>query len=302
MVVATGFFDGVHRGHCVVLDELASRARDLHTESIALTFWPHPRTVLQDGARELRLLTSLQEKTTLISSRGVDKVEVLPFTRDFCSLTAEQYLRDYVKGYYGADAIVLGYDNRLGSDLATPSQTEEIARSLGLEVFRPSSLALEGRTISSTLIRNLLLEGEVESAAELLGYSYGLSGVVVSGCRLGRTLGFRTANMQLYDPLKLIPGRGVYLVKVFTLGKEFFGMTNIGVRPTVSSGDEYATRTIETNIFDFDSEIYGLDISIRFLGKIRDEVRFPSLGELSSQLGRDREKCKKMIEEGRYFK
>lgn len=297
MVVATGFFDGVHTGHCIVLDELVAQARGRHTESIVLTFWPHPRTVLQDGARTLRLLNSLQEKTNLLKARGVDRVEVLNFTKDFSGLTTEEYLRKYVVETYGADAMVLGYDNRMGSDCTSPDETERIARNLGLDVFRPRSFGIGDRTVSSTAIRNALLEGDVDQASDMLGYWYGLSGVVVAGRQTGRKIGFPTANMQLYDPLKLIPGRGVYLVKVFTQGREFYGMTNIGVRPTVSSGDEFASQTIETNIFDFDEEVYGLDISIRFVDKIRDEVRFGSLEDLSAQLSRDREYCKNRINE-----
>ena len=163
------------------------------------------------------------------------------------------------------------------------------AEDLGLEVIRTEMVPSEkGYAVSSTKIRERLEEGDVRGAADMLGYEYGLHGVVVSGNRIGRTIGFPTANMQLYEPLKLVPGNGVYFVKVDTLERSFYGMCNIGLRPTVSAGN---SRTIETNIFDFDEDIYGLDLEITFIRKIRDEIRFASLEDLKAQLARDRETC-----------
>ena len=289
MVVATGFFDGVHLGHRLVLEKLVSVARARGEGSEVVTFWPHPRNVLQDDARNLRLLTSLSEKKDLISSIGVDKVEVLPFTRSFSRLTTKEYLEDYVKGRFGGKAILLGYDNRIGSDLLSPVEIAEVAERLGLEVIRTESLSSpKGIVVSSTKIREAVASGDVEGAAAMLGYKYSLFGVVVAGNRLGRTIGFPTANMRLYEPLKLLPGNGVYSVEVESLGRKFKGMCNIGTRPTVNAGRD---RTVETNIFDFDEDIYGLDLKVTFLRKIRDERRFASLDALKAQLIRDRESC-----------
>ena len=289
MVIATGFFDGVHRGHRFLLDQLTDEARKRGEESMVITFWPHPRNVLQDDARNLRLLTSMDEKKSLLRAAGVDHVEVLPFTKSFAALTTEEYLRDYVMGRFGGKAILLGYDNRIGSDLCAPEKTAEIAGGLGLEVIREKSLASEsGVVISSTKIRNSLTEGDIIAANDMLGYGYQLYGVVVSGNRLGRTIGFPTANMQLYEPLKLVPGRGVYLVVVETLGNKYHGMCNIGIRPTVGNGNAV---TIETNIFDFDEDIYGLDIRLTFKQKIRDEVKFRDVTHLAGQLAKDRDEC-----------
>lgn len=219
----------------------------------------------------------------------MDHVEVLPFTKSFAALTTEEYLRDYVMGRFGGKAILLGYDNRIGSDLCAPEKTAEIAGGLGLEVIREKSLASEsGVVISSTKIRNSLTEGDIIAANDMLGYGYQLYGVVVSGNRLGRTIGFPTANMQLYEPLKLVPGRGVYLVDVETLGNKYHGMCNIGIRPTVGNGNAV---TIETNIFDFDEDIYGLDIRLTFRQKIRDEVKFRDVTHLAGQLAKDRDEC-----------
>lgn len=294
MVVATGFFDGVHLGHRFILRTLVEEAAARGDESMVVTFWPHPRNVLQDDARNLRLLTSMEEKKALLKSIGVDHIEVLPFSKAFSRLTAEEYLKEYVIGKFGGNAILLGYDNRLGSDLCTPEQTAALAEKLGLDVIRPEFYTAEGGiVVSSTKIRNALASGDIVLANSMLGYDYQLFGVVVSGNRLGHTIGFPTANMQLYEPLKLVPGNGVYLVKVETLGNVYDGMCNIGVRPTIGSGN---TITIETNIFDFDEDIYGLDIRVSFVCKIRDEVKFNDLSLLAAQLEKDREHCRNILD------
>ena len=275
-VVTTGFFDGVHLGHRHVLETLVSSARERGEEALVVTFWPHPRTVLQQDARDFRLLTSLEEKKALLLSCGVDRVEVIPFTRAFAALTAAEYL-DLLREKYGATLVVMGYDNRIGSDHRTAAELPGVV--VVDEVGNDS--------LSSTKIRKELEEGNVTGAAAMLGRPYGLTGVVVAGNRLGRTIGFPTANMQLYEPLKLVPGNGVYAVDVDVLGQKYRGMTNIGTRPTVGG----TTRTIETHILDFDQDIYGLPMEIRFLRRIRSEVRFPSLDALRAQLEKDRIAC-----------
>ena len=293
MVVATGFFDGVHLGHRHVIKHLVDAAAVRGVESTVLTFWPHPRNVLQKEARDLRLLTTLQQKKEMLLSLGVDHVEVLPFTKDFSSVTVEQYLRETVIGKFGGTAILLGYDNRIGCDAKDADHVARVAESVGLEVIRAEMLVSDsGVAVSSTKIRGRLAEGDVTGAAEMLGYNYTLHGVVVAGNRLGRTIGFPTANMQLYEPLKLVPANGVYFVHVRTLGRELYGMCNIGHRPTVGEGN---ARTIETNIFGFDEDIYGLDMEIFFIQKIRDEIRFDSLDALRERLDIDRDLCLSLI-------
>lgn len=270
---------------------------------------------------------------------GVDRVEVLDFSRDFSRLTAEQYLRDVLISRLGCTAVVLGYDHRFGSDGLSRDALVPLANSLGLDVIdcdAVSSVASEGSSpretvppsapreggahrqmggvlrsrtfregncpqepggalpaISSTRIRKALENGDVEGAAEMLGYRYGLHGVVVAGNQLGRTIGFPTANMQLYEPLKLVPANGVYLTEVETIGSHFYGMTNIGVRPTVSGA---GVRTIETHILDFDELIYGLDLKLSFVSKIRDERKFASLEALGAQLAVDKAVCRELVE------
>ena len=288
MVVATGFFDGVHVGHRLVIQQLVEAAAVRGDESMVITFWPHPRNVLQKEARSLRLLTTLAQKKQLLHDLGVNRVEVLQFTKGFSTMTTEDYLRMLIKEY-GVRAILLGYDNRMGSDAKGADEVARAAENLGIEVLRADMVPSEnGYAVSSTKIRERLEEGDVKGAASMLGYDYQLHGVVVAGNRLGRTIGFPTANMQLYEPLKLIPANGVYFVTVRTLGRELYGMCNIGCRPTVGEGN---ARTIETNIFGFDEDIYGLDLEIGFVTKIRDEVRFDSIEALRNQLTIDRDTC-----------
>ena len=293
-----------------MLSAVVSSARERGEEAVVVTFWPHPRTVLQQDAREFRILTSLEEKKALLAAAGIDRVEVLPFTREFAAMTAQEYLQ-LLRDKYDASLVVMGYDNRIGSDRLTidaltgafESRKPSSLRSLSL----PTSLRAVGPlpftwpraamvsedsnapVISSTKIRKALTEGRVEEANAMLGYRYELYGVVVAGNQLGRTMGFPTANMQLYEPLKLVPANGVYAVEAEVLGATYKGMCNIGMRPTVGG----ATRTIETHILDFDQDIYGLPLRIRFLRRIRDERKFPSLEALREQLKQDALNCKK---------
>ena len=285
---------------------MVSAARERGVEATVVTFWPHPRTVLQQDARDFRLLSSLDEKKALLAAAGIDRVEVIPFTREFSALTAAEYLA-LLRERYGATVVVMGYDNRIGSDRMTaaeledncsrnPSSLRSSSLPTPLRVVGPLPLIAGGgkgsgeqqSSISSTKIRHALEEGRVEDANEMLGYEYGLYGVVVAGNRMGRTIGFPTANMQLYEPLKLVPGNGVYAVEVEVLGQLYRGMTNIGMRPTVGG----TARTIETHILDFDQDIYGLPLRLRFLRRIRDERKFPSLEALRRQLEADREACR----------
>ena len=292
MIATTGFFDGVHTGHRLVIERLVSLARERGDESLVVTFWPHPRAVLQDGARELRLLTTLEEKKAMLAALGVDRVEVLDFTRAFASLTAEQYLRDILRTRLGVTTLLVGYDNRLGSDRLTAPALAPLAQEVGIELIELPSLSFRAESrnleVSSTKIRCALQDGRIEEATSMLGYGYSLTGVVVAGNRLGRTIGFPTANLRLYEPLKLIPARGVYVVEAEVLGKRYRGMTDIGTRPTVGG----TFPTIETHILDFDEDIYGLPLTITFLRRLRDEIHFPSLAALKDQLILDRAACR----------
>jgi len=287
-VVTTGFFDGVHRGHRHVLETLVSSARERGEEAIVVTFWPHPRTVLQQDARDFRLLSSLEEKKERLLSAGIDRVEVLPFTRSFAALTAAGYLQ-LLRDRFGASLVVMGYDNRIGSDRKMAGELLAQAPAPGLRILTVGECRSgQAESISSTQVRQALSSGDIGLANSMLGYPYGLYGVVVAGNRVGRTIGFPTANMQLYEPLKLVPLNGVYAVETEVLGRTFAGMCNIGTRPTVGG----TARTIETHILGFDEDIYGLPMRIRFVRRIRDERKFPSLDALREQLIADAAVCR----------
>ena len=281
-VVATGFFDGVHIGHRMVVETLVSEARKRGEESLVLTFWPHPRIVLAQDAMGLRLLNTPAEKMSLLKDLGVDRVVQLEFTREFSRMGTEQYLREIVKERFGGSAILLGYDNRIGHDSLTPAQTADIASSLGLDVIRAEKVSAVGIAVSSTKIRTALNAGDVETASSYLCYDYSLSGTVVHGKKLGRTIGFPPANMEVDEPLKLVPATGVYLSRVEIEGKSYSGMTNVG-------------DAIETHIFDFDEDIYGHSIKVSFIRHVRNEMTFGSLQELKTQLHIDEDNCKKLL-------
>lgn len=282
-VVATGFFDGVHLGHREVIKTLVSSARKKGEEALVVTFDAHPRTVLQQDAGRLRLLTTPQERERLLLSLGVDRVETIPFSKQFASMDAESYIRNVLMDKFNATSIILGYDNRLGSDMLGVKEIGNLCAELGLKMEEVAPYVMpDGTTVSSTRIRNSLSDGMVDYANDMLGYRYMLTGVVVSGKQIGRTIGFPTANTLPSAPLKLVPERGVYLTEVDVLGGHFYGMTNIG-------------DIVETNIFDFDESIYGLELTLRFISRIRDMRTMSGLDDLKSQLSADKSSALQML-------
>lgn len=282
-VVATGFFDGVHLGHREVIKTLVSSARKKGEEALVVTFDAHPRTVLQQDAGRLRLLTTPQERERLLLSLGVDRVETIPFSKQFASMDAESYIRNVLMDKFKATSIILGYDNRLGSDMLGVGEIGNLCAGLGLKMEEVAPYVMpDGTTVSSTRIRNFLAGGMVDYANDMLGYKYMLTGVVVSGKQIGRTIGFPTANTLPSAPLKLVPERGVYLTEVDVLGGYFYGMTNIG-------------DVVETNIFDFDESIYGLELTLRFISRIRDMRTMSGLDDLKSQLSADKLSALQML-------
>ncbi|MBR4809822.1 MAG: hypothetical protein IK031_06045, partial [Bacteroidales bacterium] len=234
-VIATGFFDGVHPGHRLVIDTLLSEARARGEQSVVVTFWPHPRAVLQSDADSLRYLTSQSEKMELLRGLGVDAVETIPFTRKFAAMSAGEYIRMLVSRF-GCTELVLGYDTRFGYEQAGPEQIAELAARMGLDALIAPPVCIDRMPVSSTRIREALEAGDVASAARLLGRPYRLHGVVVAGNRLGRTIGFPTANMKLYEPLMAIPKNGVYATRVSVGDRSFaIAQDDRGVMPASSS-------------------------------------------------------------------
>ena len=292
-VAATGFFDGVHLGHRQIIETTCSLAREEATESMVVSFWPHPRNVLQQDADTFRLLTSLDEKKDLCRDLGIDRFEVLPFSRDFSQMPTDRFVKEYLVDRFGVTSLVVGYDHRLGHDsFETREEMMDVIASCGVTPVPVDEFRTGERAVSSTAIRRALEEGRLKDAEQMLGYRYRLHGVVVAGDRIGRTIGFPTANMQLYDPLKLIPCNGVYVVEVEVLGRKQYGICNVGTRPTVSTG---MVRGIEVNILDFNENIYGLEMKIWFVERLRDERKFASLDLLKEQLHIDKAKAINII-------
>lgn len=285
MVVTVGFFDGVHIGHRRVIQTLLERGED----AVAVTFWPHPRVVLQQDAARLNLIDSTAEKTDILHSLGVKDVRVLPFDREFASLTAEQFIRQYLVGELGCTTLVLGSDNRLGCDSRGPLELAPLCRECGIETIIVEPCLMDGIKVSSSRIRSALMDGDVALASRMLGRRFCLDGIVVSGNQIGRKMGFPTANLKLNFPLKVIPANGVYATESIVGGRRYKSMTNIGVRPTVGMGSE---RVIETNIFDFNEDIYGYELKLEFVARVREEMKFSSLDDLAKQLIIDRHTCR----------
>ena len=280
-----GFFDGVHKGHQFVLQQLADDANEHNLKPLVVTFRQHPRQVLQKDFVP-KLLTTFDEKLRLIKSFGIDNIVSIDFTADFAQQTAEEFMQMLHDGH-GVRRLLIGYDNRFGRDRSQGfDDYVRIGKRIGIEVVRLKALEGDGPNASSSVVRRLLGEGDIEKATEYLGHSYSLAGVVVRGYGEGKKLGFPTANMR-FAPELLVPKRGVYAVLVDVEGyddKTFCGMMNIGCRPTYGNFSE----TVEVNIFDFDADIYDRTISVRLVERIRDEVRFVSIDALKAQLAKDK--------------
>ncbi|MCL1973894.1 MAG: riboflavin biosynthesis protein RibF [Bacteroidetes bacterium] len=292
VIAATGFFDGVHIGHRAVLSELCRLAKEQGGRAVVITFWPHPRTVLQSDADKFRLLNSLEEKRAWMLDFGISQVHVRSFTRELSQMSAHTFLADCLKEQYGIDHLVVGYNHRIGHDADQSfAHLEAAAQKTGLGLTRVGEIICDDKVVSSTKIRESIQGGEMEQANRWLGYPYPLNGVVVEGERLGRTIGFPTANMCLYEPLKQLPADGVYAVEVDQMGRRYQGMMNIGFRPTVKHSHG---RTIETHIFDFDEDIYGLPLTVYPLHRLRGEQGFSSMEALRQQLTEDKDKIKQI--------
>jgi riboflavin kinase / FMN adenylyltransferase len=293
-VVTIGIFDGVHKGHVEILRRLKELAPSYGGESVVITLWPHPRYVLQPDNKDLRLLTSLEEKISIIRSHGIDKLLILPFTRELANIQYDQFIRDYIVNKVGARHVVVGFNHHFGKDRKGNFESlQKSARQYHIEAERLEPVIVDDTRISSSGIRHMLEEGRISAANQALGYSYFITGTVTKGKKLGRTIGFPTANIVPSEPLKLVPRTGVYAVRIISGGTSYKGMLNIGYNPTVEP--EKKKRTIEVNIFDFDEDIYHKPILIIFEEWLRNEVRFNSLRELQEQIATDKVEVLKLF-------
>ncbi len=292
-VITIGTFDGVHKGHQQILHQLKAEAARVNGETVIITFDPHPRKVVTDDRNRIMLLNTLEEKKQLLEKRGINHLVVVPFTGAFAQQSAQEYVRDFLVAQFHPHTIIIGYDHKFGHNRQGDYHLlETLAPELGFTVREIPQHVLQNIAISSTRIRESLLRGEAAAASELLGYSYFFSGTVVEGNKLGRTLGYPTANLQLEEADKLVPGNGVYAVHASVdNGQPLGGMMNIGVRPTVDG----TKRVIEVNIFGFDADIYGRSLTVTLLRQLREEVKFNGLDALKAQLAKDKEAAMAII-------
>lgn len=285
-IVTVGTFDGVHHGHRVIINRLNSIAKKGNGESVLLTFHPHPRLVLFSDDSELRLLNTQDEKVILLENAGIQHLVIIPFTIEFSRLSATEYVRDVLVNGLGIKKLVIGYDHHFGRNRTGGlDELSELAATYRFVVEEIPAQEIDDVKVSSTKIRKALHQGNIKTANQFLESRYMLTGTIVEGDKLGRTIGFPTANIRLNEPTKLVPANGVYAVTIQLDNGSYKGMLNIGKRPTVSNT---TATTIEVHIFDFHNEIYGNKIRVELLDKIRDEVEFDNVDELQSQLEKDR--------------
>lgn len=284
-ILTLGTFDGVHLGHKVILGKLVKQANERNLESLVLTFFPHPRMVLQKD-NDIKLLNTIPEKSELLNKIGIQNLIIHPFDNEFSRLTAEDFVKNILVDKLHIKKIIIGYDHRFGRNrTATIDDLIDFGKVYNFEVEQISAEELNEVTISSTKIRNALDNGAIELANQYLGYNYFLSGKVVGGKKIGRTIGFPTANIEIPEEYKLVPKNGVYIVSSLYKGQTIYGMMNIGNNPTFSDKD----YSLEVYFLDFDEDLYDQTLTISFIKYIREELKFDSVEELKEQIEKDKE-------------
>lgn len=287
-VVTLGIFDGVHLGHRTLIDRLVTVARDLKGESVVITFSPHPRIILQKDHLNLSFLTTMKEKQALLNAAGVDHLIILEFTEEFSKIEACDFVKRILAEKIGTSHLILGHNHHFGwkgeGDFSTILKCSEMHN---FKVEQVEGLTSLQGPVSSSVIREFLLNGRIEDANSILGYNYAITGEVVAGKKLGRKLGFPTANIRPDDPYKLIPGNGVYIAEVRINEAGYRGMLSIGSNPTVN--DDVRKKSIEVHILDFEGDIYGKTISVILMKRLRDEKKFDNVTQLTEQMMLDKE-------------
>ncbi len=285
-VVTTGTFDGVHLGHLQIIEKLNQAAKSIGGESVVVTFDPHPRSVLFPNDKSLKLLQSIDEKAARLEALGVNHLLVLPFDKRFSEMPFDVYVKSIIVDLIGAKKLVIGYDHQFGKNReGTFQNLQQQALVYGFDVEEIPAQLIDEVTISSSRIRKALASGELETANAFLGYPYELNGIVVHGAAIGRSIGFPTANVEISNPLKLIPISGVYAVRVIHNGQSYQGMMNIGYRPTVSNEHDLK---LEVHVLDFNEDLYGQKLSILCFKRMRDERKFVDIAALKDQLAVDK--------------
>ncbi|HET7361034.1 MAG TPA: bifunctional riboflavin kinase/FAD synthetase [Salinimicrobium sp.] len=283
--VTIGTFDGVHIGHQKIIERLVKSAKANNLESVILTFFPHPRMVLQKESG-IKLINTIRERKEILEKTGIDHLIVHPFTKEFSRLTAQEFVRDILVNKLKVKKVIIGYDHRFGRNRgADINDLREFGEVYGFEVEEIPEQDIEEVAVSSTKIRKALLNGQVEKANRYLSYPFSLSGTVVKGKGLGKGFNYPTANLEIEENYKLIPKNGVYVVRCEIEGEIYFGMMSIGTNPTVGGTEQ----SIETHFFDLDKNLYGKNLSIALLTRIRDEKKFGSVEELKRAMKQDEE-------------
>ncbi|WEK33987.1 MAG: bifunctional riboflavin kinase/FAD synthetase [Candidatus Pseudobacter hemicellulosilyticus] len=287
-VITIGTFDGVHLGHQQILAQLKAEAGRIGGETVIVTFHPHPRKVVAGNRQPILLINTIAEKISLLEQNGIDHLVIVPFTPEFSQLTPHEYVDSFLVRRFHPHTVIIGYDHRFGQGREGDYRLlEQYSAEFGFQLKEIPAQVIEENTVSSTRIREAVLNGQITMANALLGYDFFFSGIVVPGDRLGRTIGFPTANIQVTEAEKLVPGNGVYVVEITIDGfpGSYQGMMNIGTRPTVDG----RTRKIEVNIFGFDADIYGRPVRVQVKKYLRGEQKFSGLDALKAQLASDRE-------------
>ena len=293
-VITIGTFDGVHTGHLQIIRQLKEEAKKINGESVIITFDPHPRMVITSDKHDIKLLNTLNEKIELLEQQEIDHLVVVAFTKEFSEQSAEKYIKDFLADKFHPHTIIIGYDHHFGKERkGNYKLLEAYADEFNFRVKEIPGHVLNHVTISSTRIREAILNADIDTANTCLGYDYFFEGLVIDGNKLGRTLGYPTANLALVDKNKLIPGNGIYAVKVIIDNQQtlFKGMMSIGIRPTLANSE----RTIEVNIFDFDKDIYGQTIRVYLKKYLREEKKFPGLEELREAIAKDKIEALKYV-------
>lgn len=291
-MVTIGTFDGVHLGHRSIIDKVKELARQVDGETVLLTFYPHPRMVLNPDNHNIRLLNTPEEKASLLADAGIEHLIVYPFSKEFSQISAVEYVRDLLMSGIGSHTVVVGYDHRFGRNREGDHNTlVELSGSFGFRVEEIPAHEIDHINVSSTKIRQALNEGRVKDAEKYLGYKYPLTGKVVKGDGNGRKFGYPTANIEVNYPFKLVPTYGVYATEVVIDGERYRGALSIGVRPTVH---ENSPATVEVYILDFDKDIYGKTVTLEFVDFIRAEKKFGSVDEMLHEIARDVERVKEL--------
>ena len=294
-VVTIGTFDGVHLGHQAIFKEMRRLAEEIGGETVVVTFHPHPRQVLSIGTERLRFICSQEEKLKKIEEFGIDNVVIIPFTKEFASTPSDVFIKDYIIDHLHPAVIVVGYDHHFGKNrMGDYEMLNQLGEQYGFRTVQVGAQYINDVAVSSTKIRNFLWTGNVKAANELLGYPYAVTGTVVMGNQIGRTLGFPTANLDIPNEYLMINNPGVYACQTVIDGKVYNAMTNTGLRPTIGDRAD-GDFIIEVNIFDFDGDLYGKTLKVWFIDRIRDEVKFSGLEALKTQLQHDREEAKNIL-------